>query len=58
MMSIKDPELATSAANVINACSNTLKFVTENATRMEVLQTAARDLAFSLCKTYTGGFCM
>jgi hypothetical protein len=54
MLGLKNEVLAPSAAKVLDANNAIMKFVQDNATKQDVLEMAARDLAFSLCRTYTG----
>ncbi|XP_060553827.1 acyl-CoA dehydrogenase family member 11-like [Ruditapes philippinarum] len=54
MLGLKNETLAPSAAKVLDANNAIIKFVQDNATKQDVMEMAARDLAFSLCRTYTG----
>jgi hypothetical protein len=54
MLGLKNEVLAPSAAKVLDANNVIIKFVQDNATKQDVMEMAARDLAFSLCRTYTG----
>ncbi|XP_052803638.1 acyl-CoA dehydrogenase family member 11-like [Mya arenaria] len=54
MSHVSNPHLEKSAEKVVNASQAIVQFVQKNATNQDVLELAARDLAFSLCRTYTG----
>ncbi|XP_045209174.2 acyl-CoA dehydrogenase family member 11-like isoform X1 [Mercenaria mercenaria] len=54
MSEVRNEHLAASASRVTDACEDIMKFIQDNTTKQNVLEMAARDLAFSLCRTYTG----
>lgn len=54
MSAVKTDELSSSASKVLAATQSIMRFVKENGSRPGALEMAARDLAFSLCRTYTG----
>lgn len=54
MSDVTIPRLSSSASKVLDASKDIMKFIHSNATKQDVMEAAARDLAFSLCRTYTG----
>jgi len=54
MSTVSNEKLSEAAGNVTEATGRIMRFIQENVSRPGVLELAARDLAFSLCRTYTG----
>ena len=54
---VKNPNLMPSAKKVKQSADDIMTFTKDNMGNGDLLQTAARDFAYSLCRTYTGGYC-